>query len=240
MYHISNTWCYSKIFNAIFHKLTDVRKDAVIWVKYHNYGIALTGDSVIFFKSIHCFGLSYIFIFAPIRCLDMNTASLCIPQCTQRNMYISRATIFLFLLSLNLPVSPAATISRIISSERLPPASYHSLPALYSSISSIRSSPSREASGVTWTALMVPAIGELTTVSIFMAERTHSGWPFSTCKNCKHSSINTSQMYRWMNKTSWFQFGCLWLMKIRNLDCLKTSQNQEMDFYYSSVWSFSL
>lgn len=51
---------------------------------------------------------------------------------------------------------------------------------LYSSISSIRSSPSREASGVTWTALTVPAMGELTTVSIFMADRTHSGWPFST------------------------------------------------------------
>lgn len=126
--------------------------------------------------------------------------------------------VFLFLLILNLPVSPAATISGIISSERLPPASYHSPPALYSSISSIRSSPSREASGVTWIALMVPAIGELTTVSIFMAERTHSGWPFSTCKKCKHSSIKTCQMYRSMNKTSWFKFGCLCLMKLRNSD----------------------
>lgn len=49
MYHTSNIWSYSKIFNAIFHKLTDVRKDAIIWVKYHNYGITLTGDSVNFF-----------------------------------------------------------------------------------------------------------------------------------------------------------------------------------------------
>lgn len=65
---------------------------------------------------------------------------------------------------------------------------------------------------------MVPAIGELTTVSIFMAERTHSGWPFSTCKNCKHSSIKTRQMYRSMNKSSWFKFGCLCLMKLWNLD----------------------
>lgn len=52
--------------------------------------------------------------------------------------------------------------------------------SIYSSISSIRSSPSREASAVTWTAFTVPATGEFTTVSIFMADRTHSGWPFST------------------------------------------------------------
>lgn len=31
-----------------------------------------------------------------------------------------------------------------------------------------------------YTALTVPDNGELTTVSIFMAERTHSGCPFST------------------------------------------------------------
>lgn len=62
--------------------------------------------------------------------------------------------------------------------------------SLYSSISSIRSSPSREASAVTWTALMVPASGELTTVSIFMAERTHSGWPFSTFEDNRGGSQN--------------------------------------------------
>lgn len=62
----------------------------------------------------------------------------------------------------------------VTASTPLPP------PSLYSSISSIRSSPSREESGATWTAFTVPLSGELTTVSIFMAERTHSGWPFST------------------------------------------------------------
>lgn len=232
MYHISNTWSYSKIFNAIFHKLTDVRKDAIIWVKYHNYGITLTGDSVNFFKSIHRFDCrtfllpSGIWIWIRPHC-----ASPSAPKgiCT----YLGPQTpFFLFLLILNLPVSPSATISGIISSERLPPASYHSPPALYSSISSIRSSPSREASGVTWIALMVPAIGELTTVSIFIAERTHSGWPFSTCKNCKHSSIKTRQMYRSMNKTSWFKFGCLlWLV---------AHETQKFRFYYSNVWGFSL
>lgn len=147
----------------------------------------------------------------------MNTASLCIPQCTQRNMYISRAT------NARLPLPPHFS-PRFSSCHHFrdhivwTPAYCHSPPPLYSSISSIRSSPSREASGVTWIALMVPAIGELTTVSIFMAERTHSGWPFSTCKKCKHSSIKKCQMYRSMNKTSWFKFGCLCLMKLWNLD----------------------
>lgn len=162
----------------------------------------------------------------------MNTASLCIPQCTQRNIYISRAT------NARLPLpphfkSPCFSICHHFRDHIVwPPASYHSPPALYSSISSIRSSPSREASGVTWIALMVPAIGELTTVSIFIAERTHSGWPFSTCKNCKHSSIKTRQMYRSMNKTSWFKFGCLlWLV---------AHETQKFRFYYSNVWGFSL
>lgn len=53
---------------------------------------------------------------------------------------------------------------------------YHYSPfSHYSSISSIRSSPSREESGATWTAFTVPLMGEFTTISIFMAERTHSG-----------------------------------------------------------------
>lgn len=37
-------------------------------------------------------------------------------------------------------------------------------------------------------ALMVPAMGELTTVSIFMAERTHRGWPFSTWREQRRAS----------------------------------------------------
>lgn len=111
------------------------------------------------------------------------------------------------------------TISRIrLSNSRLlfllrstPPSLPPSLPpsalARYSSISSIRSSPSRELSAVTWTALTVPANGELTTVSIFMAERTHSGWPFSTFHDYKDSSQsikNTSQEHRPLKKfCSW-------------------------------------
>ena len=110
------------------------------------------------------------------------------------------------------PESDCLTPAYYYCYARLPPPSLPpSLPpsalARYSSISSIRSSPSREASAETWTALTVPAIGELTTVSIFMAERTHSGWPFSTFHDHKDSSQsikNTSQVHRPLKKCcSW-------------------------------------
>ncbi|RUS77142.1 hypothetical protein EGW08_015098 [Elysia chlorotica] len=48
------------------------------------------------------------------------------------------------------------------------------------SISTSRSSPSSFMSLVTATSLTVPAMGALTTISIFMALRTSSFWPFST------------------------------------------------------------
>lgn len=117
---------------------------------------------------------------------------------------------FFFRLLLNPPLCLLLTSSRVrlsnyhlLRQPSLPPSAL----SLYSSISSIRSSPSREESAVTWTALTVPAIGELTTVSIFMAERTHSGWPFSTFHDYKDSSQsikNMSQIYRPLNKLcSW-------------------------------------
>lgn len=47
------------------------------------------------------------------------------------------------------------------------------------SISSTRSSPSRCIPTFTWIFFTVPETGELTKVSIFIALRTHKGWPFS-------------------------------------------------------------
>lgn len=109
---------------------------------------------------------------------------------------------FMFRLFLHL------NISRIrLSNSHLPTTTttHYSPPpsALYSSISSIRSSPSREASIVTWTALTVPATGELTTVSIFIAERTHSGWPFSTFYDDKDSSRSIKKQGKHTERWCW-------------------------------------
>lgn len=119
--------------------------------------------------------------------------------CNKRDLSVKNSCLS-FSSFFNPPVLPLLTIFRIRPSSSPTPLPHPAL-SLYSSISSIRSSPSREASATTWTALTIPAIGELTTVSIFMAERTHSGWPFSTFRDYTDSSqsIKTSQIHRLLN-----------------------------------------